>query len=83
MSTRDKLIERFCQLPNDFTFDELCRLFRLFGYKCDSKGSTSGSRIAFVKGDDKFYFHRPHPGNIMRMGVLRSLYKLFKQRKLI
>ena len=45
MSSKEKLLTRFCKLPKDFTFDELIRLFAVFGYKIDNKGSTSGSRV--------------------------------------
>ena len=45
------------QLPKDFSWDELVRLFGIFGYLLDSKGKTSGSRAQFVKGDDVHTVH--------------------------
>jgi len=52
MSTKEKLIERFKRCPNDFTFEELARVFSSFGFTLNNKGATSGSRVRFEKGDD-------------------------------
>ena len=35
MGTKEKLIERFLTLPKNFTYDEVKRLFGLFGYNAD------------------------------------------------
>lgn len=51
MGTKEKLIERFKSQPKDFNWDELVRLFSIFGYKIDNKGKTSGSRVIFAKGE--------------------------------
>lgn len=83
MSTKEKLIERFCRLPKDFSFEELVRSFGYFGYRLDNKGLTSGSRIGFIKGDDKIYLHKPHPGNIILKATMKDIYKLMRKRKLI
>lgn len=32
MGTKEKLIERFLTLPRDFTYEEVKRLFGIFGY---------------------------------------------------
>lgn len=48
MSTKEKLVERFKSQPKDFTFEELIRLFKLFGFEIGSKGKTSGSRMEFM-----------------------------------
>lgn len=50
MGTKEKLIERFKSQPKDFNWDELVRLFSIFGYKIDNKGKTSGSRVISQKG---------------------------------
>jgi len=47
MSTKDKLIERLKKQPKDFTWDELVRLFGIYGFSIDNKGKTSGSRTRF------------------------------------
>ena len=33
MSTKEKLIKRFMRQPKDFTWDELVRLFGIFGFE--------------------------------------------------
>ena len=40
MSTTEKLVKRFCQLPKDFTFEELTRLMHSFGFELDNKGAS-------------------------------------------
>ena len=75
MSKREKLIKLFCDLPSDFTFDELVRLFAIFGFELGNKGRTSGSRVEFVKGEETFKMHRPHPGNIIKLKVLIEIYR--------
>ena len=37
MGTKEKLIERFKKQPNDFSWDELVRLFSSLGYHLDNK----------------------------------------------
>ena len=75
VSTKEKLIERFKTLPRDFTFDEMVRLFAVFGFEVDKKGGSSGSRLAFVntKEDLSYNMHRPHPGSIIKMYVMKQV----------
>jgi len=56
MGTKEKLIERFRRQPKDFTFDELCRLFRVLGFEISQKGKTSGSRVEFVNIDKELSY---------------------------
>ena len=39
-------------MPTDFTFDELERLLKIFGYEKSNKGKTSGSRIIYKNKKD-------------------------------
>lgn len=75
MSKNEKLVERFKQLPNDFTFEELEKLLSIFGYiKCD-KGKTSGSRIMFEHhSQNNILIHKPHPSNIIKRYALKIVY---------
>ncbi|MBR5042164.1 MAG: type II toxin-antitoxin system HicA family toxin [Bacteroidales bacterium] len=75
MSSKEKLITRFCKLPKDFTFDELIRLFAVFGYKIDNKGSTSGSRVLFTNGSERYCTHKPHPGKVLTKAAVIDVYK--------
>jgi hypothetical protein len=68
MSRRDKLERRFLTRPADFTYDEMSRLLKGFGYEETKTGKTAGSRVAFINKTSLHIIrlHRPHPGNIMK-----------------
>lgn len=83
MGTKDKLIERFKTQPSDFTWDELVRLFGVFGYEISNKGKTSGSRVIFKKGESAYAAHKPHPGSIVKAYVLKQVSEFLKNNKLI
>lgn len=75
MSKNEKLIERFRQIPRDFTFEELEKLLAIFGYVKCNKGKTSGSRIMFEhKSQNNILIHKPHPGNVVKGYALRIIY---------
>ncbi len=80
MGTREKLIERFKQLPVDFTFDEMQKLLGYFGYEKSNKGKTSGSRVVF-KNEAKrpIMIHKPHPGNILKGYAMKQVYQDLKE----
>ena len=77
MSTKEKLIERFKRIPSDFTFDELISIMGHYGFSLLNKGATSGSRVAFKKGELSVIMHKPHPGKIVGKKTLRSIIDFF------
>lgn len=83
MGTKEKLIERFKRQPNDFTWDELVRLFSIFGYSINNKGKTSGSRAIFAKGESTYTVHKPHPGNIIKGYVLKQVLEFLTKNNLL
>lgn len=83
MGTKEKLIERFKTLPNDFTWDELVRLFGVFGYEISNKGKTSGSRVIFKKRESAYAAYKPHPGNIVKPYVMKQVFEFLNNNKLI
>ncbi len=85
MGTKEKLIERFLTLPKDFTYDEVKRLFGLFGYTEGNKGSTSGSRVQFISADGKnaYTMHKPHPSNIIKGYMMKQMLDFIRENKLI
>lgn len=85
MTKKEKLVERFKELPKDFTFDETVTLLSIYGYEVSSKGNTSGSRIRFFKESTGQYIdiHRPHPGSIMKEWAMKLIYNHLKVNKLI
>ena len=83
MSTKDKLIERFRKQPKDFTWEELVRLFRIFGFSLENKGKTSGSRVLFEKGNKGYFVHRPHPTNTIGKYSMKQISDYLKDNDLI
>ena len=64
MSQFEKLWDRFLLVPSDFTYDELRKIMKHYGYSENNKGKTSGSRVVFIKRDDvektTIFLHKPH-----------------------
>ena len=83
MSTKEKLIERFKRQPKDFTWDELVRLFGIFGFEVDNKGKTSGSRVLFINGADAHTVHKPHPSNIMKNYAMKQVLDFMIEKEYI
>lgn len=83
MGTKEKLVERFKKQPNDFTWDELTRLFGIYGFTVSNKGKTSGSRIIFVNGENSYIAHKPHPGSIVKGYVMKQVLTFLKELDLL
>ena len=80
MGTKDKLVERFKALPSDFTFKEVEKLLKGFGYEKSNKGKTSGSRVIFKNKDKRpIMLHKPHPGDIVKMYAIKQLLNDLKE----
>lgn len=63
MGKAEKLLKRFLSKSKDFTYAELKKLLRSFGYEEAKTGKTSGSRVAFInhKTTHIIRLHKPHP----------------------
>ena len=85
MSSHEKLLERFLKLPKDFTWDELRRLVKRYGYYQNSRGKTSGSRFKLEKEDSDVYLdlHKPHPRNILKPYQMRDVLDFLKRIEVI
>lgn len=77
MTKKDKLIQRLCQLPKDFTFAELESVFLRLGFVKDEKGKTSGSRVRFYNSELKLQYlaHKPHPSSTVKEKALKDIVK--------
>ena len=74
MGTKEKLRERFLKMPSDFTFDEMQRLLKGYGYERGNKGKTSGSRLIFKNGDKRpIMLHKPHPGSLVKKYAMKQV----------
>ena len=76
MNKKDKLLQRFKNLPRDFTFEEMEALFKCCGFTLNNKGATSGSRVEFVneKDGNSYIMHKPHPSNIIKGYSMKQVY---------
>jgi len=85
MSSHEKLLERFLKLPKDFTWDELKRLVKRYGYYQDNKGKTSGSRVRFENKDSDICLdlHKPHPKNILKPYQMKDILEFMKRIEVI
>ena len=80
MGTHEKLLERFLRMPKDFTWDELEKLLRKYGFEQYNKGKTSGSRVAFEKkgSDISLDLHKPHPKPILKPYQMKDVLEFLK-----
>ena len=84
MSKTEKLIKRFLSKPKDFTYSELEKLLKGFGYKEVKMGKTSGSRVAFINDETKHIIrlHKPHPRLELKRYQLEYLIEELKNKGL-
>jgi len=85
MSRRDKLKRRFITRPADFTYDEMSKLLKGFGYEETKTGKTAGSRVAFINNTSRHIIrlHRPHPGNVMKKYQIDLVEEALRAKGLI
>lgn len=75
MTQLDKLHKRICSRPKDFTWEELARLLKAYGYEELAGGKTGGSRRRFFNPAIQLVItlHKPHPGNILKEYQLKEI----------
>ena len=77
MTKHRKAKERLKSCPKDYTYSEAKKLLTQLGFSEYTKGKTSGSRVKFYRENDAriILLHKPHPGDTMKMGAIKSLYE--------
>lgn len=85
MTKQEKLLNRFLSKPKDFSYDEMRKLLKGYGYQEIRSGKTSGSRVAFISKDTYHIIrlHKPHPGNVMRRYQLDLIEEELKNREIL
>ena len=78
LSQFEKLWNRFLSVPSDFSYDDLKKIMKHYGYIENNKGKTSGSRLVFIKRDDvektTIFLHKPHGFDAyVRKAAIRSI----------
>lgn len=82
MTKQEKLLNKFISRPGNFTYNELIRLLRGFGYK-ELQGS--GSRVVFRNEDIKhnIKLHRPHPDIVLKRYQIDLIKQALKSKNLL
>lgn len=80
MSTINKLIERFVSRPNDFSYQELLKVLKYYGYL---EQQASGSRVKFYNemNDHTIKLHQPHPQTILKKYQIDLIIEELSKRK--
>lgn len=73
MSKIEKAKLRLKAEPSDYTFNEAENLLTSLGFEKHDKGHSSGSRIAFIRGEQKILLHKPHPQKEMKKYAIQQL----------
>jgi len=82
MTKAEKLLNRFMSKPNDFTYNELIRLLRGFGYEVLQ---GTGSRVVFHNKElnHSMKLHKPHPGNVLKRYQIDLMIQELKLKSLL
>ncbi|MDR6966280.1 putative RNA binding protein YcfA (HicA-like mRNA interferase family) [Flavobacterium arsenatis] len=68
MSKVEKLIEKLKARPKDFTWDEMLKVLKHFGFEQMAQGKTGGSRRKFVNSEKQVIsLHEPHPQKVLKL----------------
>ncbi len=79
MSKKEKLIQRFLNMPSDFHYDEMVKLLGHFGFTEVKKGKTSGSRVKFENEEGiPIILHKPHPSGIMKRYQMKQINEILE-----
>ncbi len=80
MSKKEKLLKRFLELParKDLTFSELDRLLGSCGYR-KIEGGGSAVKFYHQEKDSLINLHKPHPGNILKVYLVRQIQIKLKE----
>lgn len=80
MSKKDKLIARFLNQPNDFTYQDFKTLLGYFGY-IESQGKGSGVKFYHKETLEIFInFHKPHGDSPMKSYIMKRALQRLKEK---
>lgn len=69
----EKAKSRLKSEPSNYTFKEAESLLISLGFEEYNKGKSSGSRVIFIRNEDKILLHRPHPQKELKVYAVRQL----------
>jgi hypothetical protein len=77
-----KALDRFYNIPKDFTWDELVQVLNSKGYYEIAKGKTGGSRRKFSNALNQIIsLHKPHPAEIVKEYALKQIIENLDAQK--
>ncbi len=79
MGKFEKAKLRLKSIPSDYTYSEAKSLLKYLGFEEFNKGKTSGSRIVFIKGNNKILLHKPHPNKEMKKYAVCQLIEKLEE----
>ncbi len=81
MSSHEKLLQRFLKLPKDFSWEEVNKLLKKYGYVPYNKGKTSGSRVVFENkvSTISLDLHKPHPKNVLKPYQMKDVLEFLRR----
>jgi len=80
MGKQEKLKARLLCRDPAFTWRELVRLLKLFGFE---QVERAGSRVDFVKKNLVIKLHRPHPQKEVKAYALRQVKEMLQSEGLL
>ena len=67
MSKLEKLVEKLKSKPKDFSWDEMVKFLKHYGYEQTAQGKTGGSRRKFINENKQIIsLHEPHPQKVLK-----------------
>jgi hypothetical protein len=64
-------------------YEDVKSLLKFLGTNFSEKGKTSGSRICVTVRGRKLLLHKPHPGNELDKGAVKSLKRALEELGII
>lgn len=85
MTQKSKLLNRLCETPADFTWDELVSLMGKFGWRVKKKSSrTGGSRRRFIHETyAPIILHEPHPQPCLKKYQIEIVLEALKKEGIL
>lgn len=84
MSRREKAVERFKEMPENYRWDELENLLKSLDYEQKRPGKTAGSRRRFVHATaPAIVLHRPHAGRRVKRYALEYVMEVLTREGLL
>jgi len=80
LSSIEKLKQELKRRSKTFGFNDAYRILEHEGYRKDTSGTTSGSRVRIENADRvSFVLHKTHPNSVLKAYIIRNLAYFLEQ----